>query len=197
MSNLYISRNTDSLKIGGWGLTNRKIFSYLQQNNRINSVKNIWERLCFIMAKSTSDKRYQKMVDKATPDSPLIKNCIFAFFTGGFVCIFSELLFSVYISWLKDETAARTIVSMSLIVLTAILTGIGIYDRIAKVAGSGVSVPISGFANSVCAPAIEYSAEGHILGTAEKMFTIAGAVIVYGCSLASLYGMIYYFFIKG
>ena len=98
---------------------------------------------------------------------------------------------------MNDEAVARTLVSMTLIVLTAVLTGIGVYDRIAKVAGAGVSVPISGFANSVCAPAIEYSVEGHILGTAEKMFTIAGAVIVYGCSLASFYGMIYYFFIKG
>lgn len=149
------------------------------------------------MQDASADKNYRKKVDMVTPDSPVIKDCLFAFFTGGFICVSGELLFSVYVGFVNDEAVARTLVSMTLIVLTAVLTGIGVYDRIAKVAGAGVSVPISGFANSVCAPAIEYSVEGHILGTAEKMFTIAGAVIVYGCSLASFYGMIYYFFIKG
>lgn len=149
------------------------------------------------MQDASADKNYRKKVDKVTPDSPVIKDSLFAFFTGGFICVSGELLFSVYVGFVNDEAVARTLVSMTLIVLTAVLTGIGVYDRIAKVAGAGVSVPISGFANSVCAPAIEYSVEGHILGTAEKMFTIAGAVIVYGCSLASFYGMIYYFFIKG
>lgn len=147
------------------------------------------------MAKTSADKNYRKKVDKTTPDSPVIKNCLCAFFSGGIVCTAGELLFTLFNMRLQNEAVARTLVSMSLIVITAILTGIGVYDRIAKVAGSGVSVPISGFANSVCAPAIEYSVEGHILGTAEKMFTIAGAVIVYGCSLASFYGLIYYFFI--
>lgn len=149
------------------------------------------------MSETHKDKIYAEKVKEKTPDSPVLKNCLFAFLTGGFVCTAGELLFNFYIRLLNSEPTARTCVSITLIVITAILTGIGVYDRIAKVSGAGVSVPISGFANSVCAPAIEYAVEGHILGTSEKMFSLAGAVIVYGCSLASLYGMIYYFFIMG
>ena len=113
------------------------------------------------------------------------------------MCVTGELLFMLYDGFFADEKVSRTAVSISVIVFTAILTGIGVYDKLAKVAGAGLAVPISGFANSVCSPAIEYSTEGHILGTSEKMFSLAGAVIVYGCSLASLYGMIYYFFLGG
>ncbi len=149
------------------------------------------------MSRPEADKEYSEKVGKLTPNSPIVFDSIKAFLCGGLVCLIGELLFYLYDSFLSDEKLARTCVSLSLIVITAILTGVGIYDRIAKHAGAGVSVPISGFANSVCAPAIEYALEGHILGTAEKMFTIAGAVIVYGCSLASLYGMIYYFFLGG
>lgn len=142
------------------------------------------------------ENAYSEKVKQRTPSSPLVKNCIIAFFTGGLVCTSGELMFSLY-SQRFEEDIARMLVSITLIVITAVLTGIGVYDKIAKTAGAGVSVPISGFANSVCAPAIEYAVEGHILGTAEKMFSLAGAVIVYGCSLASLYGMIYYFFLSG
>ncbi|MBR3768672.1 MAG: stage V sporulation protein AC [Clostridia bacterium] len=149
------------------------------------------------MSKPKPDKEYSEKVKKVTPNSPIIKDCILAFLVGGAVCTFGELLFKLYSSVPMDEKSAKTLVSISLIVITAILTGIGVYDRIAKHAGAGVAVPISGFANSVCAPAIEYAVEGHVLGTAEKMFTLAGAVIVYGCSLASFYGMIYYFFLGG
>lgn len=112
------------------------------------------------------------------------------------MCLLGELLFNLYSYLGSDEKTARTCVSISLIVLTAILTGIGVYDKIAAKAGAGLSVPISGFANSVCSPAIEHATEGYVLGTSEKMFSIAGAVIVYGCSLASFYGMIYYFFLR-
>lgn len=146
------------------------------------------------MAKPVRDKEYDEKVKRMTPNSPLLKNCLFSFLVGGAICTFGELLYTFYSDFVPDKDA-RTWVSVSLIVLTAILTGLGVYDKLAKVAGAGLSVPISGFANSVTAPAIEYSVEGHILGTSEKMFTIAGAVIVYGCSLASLYGLIYYFFI--
>ncbi len=149
------------------------------------------------MKKAVPDKEYSEKVQKLTPNSPIIKDCLSAFFFGGFMCVSGEVLFNLYNSLLTDEKVSRTAVSITVIVLTAILTGIGVYDRIAKVAGAGLSVPISGFANSVCSPAIEYSTEGHILGTSEKMFSLAGAVIVYGCSLASLYGMIYYFFLGG
>lgn len=142
------------------------------------------------------DKNYINKVNELTPPSPIIKDCIFAFLGGGTVCLFGEILFNLYSLKISDENNVRICVSISLITVTAILTGIGVYDKIAKHLGAGVAVPISGFANSVCAPAIEYSVEGHVLGTSEKMFTLAGAVIVYGCSLASFYGMIYYFFIR-
>ena len=149
------------------------------------------------MKKSVPDKNYSEKVKAVTPNTPVVKNCIAAFVSGGFICLLGELLFNLYNQLLGDEKTARTCVSISVIVLTAILTGIGVYDKIARHAGAGLAVPISGFANSVCSPAIEYSTEGHILGTSEKMFSLAGAVIVYGCSLASFYGMIYYFFLGG
>lgn len=149
------------------------------------------------MLNSKPDKKYIDRVNKLTPPSPVIKDSVCAFFGGGTVCLIGELLFTLFSSFRFDDKSARTCVSISLIVVTAVLTGIGVYDKIAKHIGAGVAVPISGFANSVCAPAIEYAVEGHILGTSEKMFSLAGAVIVYGCSLASLYGMIYYFFIRG
>lgn len=139
---------------------------------------------------------YSKKVDEITPPSPILKDCILAFVFGGSMCLLGELLFNLYSYLGSDEKTARTCVSVSLIVLTAILTGIGVYDKIAAKAGAGLSVPISGFANSVCSPAIEHATEGYVLGTSEKMFSIAGAVIVYGCSLASFYGMIYYFFLR-
>ncbi len=143
------------------------------------------------------DEKYIKRVDELSPKSAILKNCLMAFIFGGLICTLGELLFETFIRFSVSETSSRTMVSISLIVLTAIFTGIGVYDKIANVAGAGLSVPISGFANSVCSPAIEYAVEGHILGTSEKMFLLAGAVIVYGCSLASLYGMIYYFFLGG
>lgn len=147
---------------------------------------------------NNADKKYIDRVNKITPSSPLFKDCLLAFIGGGSVCLTGELLFNLFSSLIQtEEKTVRTGVSITLIVITAILTGLGVYDKIAKHIGAGVSVPISGFANSVCAPAIEYAVEGHILGTSEKMFSLAGAVIVYGCSLASLYGMIYYFFIRG
>ena len=149
------------------------------------------------MKKVFPDKNYSDRVNEITPGTPVVKNCVLAFLSGGALCLFGEILFNLYNGYIADEKIARTCVSITVIVLTAILTGIGVYDRIAKFAGAGFAVPISGFANSVCSPAIEYSTEGHILGTSEKMFSLAGAVIVYGCSLASFYGMIYYFFLGG
>ncbi len=148
------------------------------------------------MENSNYDKKYLQKVSELTPKSPLIKDCLLAFLGGGTVCVLGEVLYNLFYYIGITEKNARTGVSITLIVITAILTGVGVYDRIAKHFGAGVAVPISGFANSVCAPAIEYTVEGHVLGTSEKMFSLAGAVIVYGCSLASFYGMVYYFFLK-
>ena len=103
-----------------------------------------------------------------------------------------DLLRTLYSSTSLTLTEAKTLVSVTLIIITAILTIIGVFDKLAKVAGSGSFVPITGFANSVVSPALEFKAEGHILGTGAKMFNLAGPVIVYGCGAASVYGLIYW-----
>lgn len=142
-------------------------------------------------------KQYDKKVRVASPNSPLLKNCICAFLIGGLICLLGEGLFTLFSYLGNEEKESAAWVCVTLIALTAALTGIGIFDNIAKHAGAGTIVPITGFANSVVSPAIEYQTEGRILGTAVKMFTIAGPVIVYGCSAASVYGLIYYFFVRG
>ena len=142
-------------------------------------------------------QKYGQKVKSASPDSPIGKNCLWAFLVGGTICLLGEGLFTLYLYLGADEQTAPALVSVTLIVLTAALTGLGVFDNIARHAGAGTMVPITGFANSVVSPAVEFSTEGRITGTAVKMFTIAGPVIVYGCSAASLYGFIYYFFIRG
>ncbi len=141
-------------------------------------------------------KTYAQKVKKASPPSPLLKNCLKAFLAGGAVCLLGEGLFTLYSYLGQTEDTAAACVCVTLIVLTAALTGLGVFDKIAKHAGAGTLVPITGFANAVAAPAVEYSTEGRVTGTAVKMFTIAGPVIVYGCSAASLYGFLYYFFCR-
>ena len=142
-------------------------------------------------------QKYGQKVKSASPDSPIGKNCLWAFLVGGTICLLGEGLFALYGFLGADEQTAPALVSITLIALTAALTGLGVFDNIARHAGAGTMVPITGFANSVVSPAVEFSTEGRITGTAVKMFTIAGPVIVYGCSAASLYGFIYYFFIRG
>ncbi len=141
-----------------------------------------------------NNSQYSKLVSKTTPQSPLPKDCLFAFLFGGGICCFGEILKTLYGMTDMSEDAVKLAVSATLIGITAILTGIGVFDNIAKYAGAGTAVPITGFANSVVSPAVEFSAEGRILGTGAKMFNLAGPVIVYGCSSASLYGLIIYIF---
>ena len=143
---------------------------------------------------SVSKDEYGKMADRASPPSPVLKNCCFAFLIGGFICLLGEIIFDLCKMKGVEESTCRAIVSMSLVLLTAILTGIGVFDKIAKFAGAGTMVPITGFANSIVSPAMEFKSEGEILGTAANMFKIAGPVIVYGCSSAVLYGLIIYIF---
>ena len=143
---------------------------------------------------SVSKDEYKKMTEKASPPSPVLKDCVFAFLVGGFICMLGQVIFDLLTMNGFSEDNSKTLVSMALIVLTTILTGIGVFDKIAKYAGAGTMVPITGFANSVASPAMEYSSEGRILGTAANMFKIAGPVIVYGCSSAVLYGAIIYIF---
>lgn len=141
-------------------------------------------------------QQYQSLVSNTTPKSPLLKDCIFAFVFGGSICCFGELLKTAFTGLGLTEDEVKLAVPVTLIVITAILTATGAFSKIAKHAGAGTAVPITGFANSVVSPAVEFSAEGKILGTGAKMFNLAGPVIVYGCSAASLYGLIYYLFLK-
>ena len=137
---------------------------------------------------------YKSLVHNTTPKSPILKNCIKAFVFGGGICCFGEVLKTLYGLTSLNEDEIKLAVSTPLIVITAILTGAGVFDNIAKHAGAGTAVPITGFANSVVSPAVEFKSEGIILGMGAKMFNLAGPVIVFGCSAASVYGLIYYIF---
>ncbi len=130
-------------------------------------------------------------IHHASP-SPILKDCLKAFLIGGGICAFAELLFQWYKELDFPEQNARLLVSVTLIFLTCLLSGIGIFDKIAKHAGAGTLVPITGFANAVVSPAIDYKAEGFVLGLAAKMFIIAGPVIVYGTVASVVYGIIYW-----
>lgn len=139
-----------------------------------------------------TEKEYGKLVQDRSPKSPILKDCIWAFTVGGLICTLGQLLMNCYGKWGLDETNAGTATSMTLICLSALLTGLSLYDNIAKHAGAGTLVPITGFANSIAAPAVEFKTEGFVLGVAAKMFTIAGPVIVYGISTGVVYGFIYW-----
>ena len=139
-----------------------------------------------------TEKRYGELVKEISPKSPVWKDCVFAFVSGGLICVLGQVLMVVYGRLGLDKQSASAAASMSLVCLSALLTGLGIFDDIAKHTGAGTLVPITGFANSVAAPAVEFQTEGMILGTAAKMFTIAGPVIVYGVSASVVYGLIYW-----
>ena len=143
---------------------------------------------------SISNSDYSKMTDKASPNSPVIKNCIKAFVFGGGICAFSQILNFTFQRLGLKEDYVKLATPCVIIIITAILTGIGVYDKIARHAGAGCVVPISGFANAVVSPALEFKHEGFVLGTAAQMFSIAGPVIVYGISSAFLYGLIIFIF---
>lgn len=143
---------------------------------------------------SISKDDYSKMADKASPNSPIILNCIKAFLIGGAICTLGQVITELLKNAGLGEKEVQAGTSGVLIILTAILTGIGIFDKIARHAGAGTIVPITGFANSVVSPALEFQHEGFILGTAAQMFTIAGPVIVYGIGSSFLYGLIIYIF---
>ena len=144
---------------------------------------------------TNSPQDYQKYVNKKSPNSPIIKNCIKAFLVGGFICSIGQLIFFFCRYKGLDDTSANTIVSISLIALSAFLTSLNMFNRIGKFAGAGSLVPITGFANSIVAPAMEYKSEGYVMGVGAKMFTIAGPVLVYGISASVILGLITCFFI--
>lgn len=139
-----------------------------------------------------SNAEYGRYVDSIAPKSKCARNCFNAFWTGGLICTLGQALMHLFQSMELAKDDASTAVSICLVLLSAILTGFAVYDDIAKLAGAGTLVPITGFANSVVAPAVEFKTEGVILGTCAKMFTIAGPVIVYGISASMVYGLIYW-----
>ena len=141
-----------------------------------------------------SNQSYQSYVDKKTPNSPILKNCFNAFWVGGLICVIGELISEYFKSRGFSISESGTIVSMSLIFISAFLTAINVFNKIGKFAGAGSLVPITGFANSIISPAMEYKSEGYVMGVGAKMFTVAGPVLVYGISTSIIVGLIYILF---
>ena len=135
-------------------------------------------------------QEYRQMNKQASPNSPVLKNCILAFLVGGLLCVVGEVISQLAVGGGIDQKTARFLGSLTLIVLSAVLTGFNVYDDIAKHAGAGTLVPITGFANAVVSPAIEFKSEGLVLGLGAKMFTIAGPVLVYGITTSIAYGIV-------
>ena len=137
-----------------------------------------------------TNEEYNALVSQRAMPSPMWKNTLWAFFVGGGICAFGQLLVNLYKSLGLDKDRAGTAGSMTLILIAAVLTGLGIFDAISKRAGAGTLVPITGFANAVVSPAVEFKTEGLITGTSAKLFTVAGPVLVFGVSASVIYGII-------
>lgn len=137
-------------------------------------------------------EEYKKYAESKAPPSPILKNCLFAFFIGGFICMVGQGFNDFYNYLGLDKDLAGTATSITLIFISALLTGLNIYPKIAKYAGAGTIVPITGFANSVVSPALESKSEGFVLGVGAKIFTIAGPVILYGVFASMIAGIIYF-----
>ena len=135
-------------------------------------------------------KEYQEMVEKACDPSPLWKDMVSAVVSGGIICLIGQAILNGWKSIGLDQTGAASATSITLIALSALLTGLHLYDKIAKHAGAGTLVPITGFSNSIASAALEFKSEGLVLGTAAKMFTIAGPVLVFGISSSVIYGLV-------
>ena len=139
-----------------------------------------------------NEKEYTKYVEKRAKKSPILKNCLFAFLFGGTICTLGQGFFHLYTYLGINELDSRTLVSITLIFIACLITAFGVFDKIAKIAGAGTLVPITGFANAVCSQAIDTKSEGFIIGVGAKIFTIAGPVILYGTLTGAIYGVIYY-----
>lgn len=142
------------------------------------------------MQEVNTQKEYNKYVEKKSPNSPILKNCFNAFWVGGLICAIGQIIMNFCLYKGMDNTSASTVVSISLIIISAILTSLNIFNRIGKFAGAGSLVPITGFANSIVSPAIEYKSEGYVMGVGGKMFTVAGPVLVYGISTSVIIGIL-------
>ncbi len=136
--------------------------------------------------------KYKQMAKEATPKSEIFKNCLKAFLVGGIICDIGQLIMNIIESFGYPKEQVMNIVPIIMVFIGAVLTGTGIYGKMASFGGAGTVVPITGFSNAVVAPAIEFKKEGYILGVAAKMFTIAGPVLVYGIGTSVIIGIIYY-----
>ena len=140
--------------------------------------------------KKMTNEEYDKLVNSRAKPSPMLKNMVWAFLVGGSICTLGQGLLTLYQSWGLDKDQAGTAESATLIFITAVLTGLGVFDDLAKRAGAGTLVPITGFANAVVSPAVEFKTEGIVLGTAAKIFSVAGPVLTFGISASVIYGLI-------
>ena len=138
------------------------------------------------------DKNYKEYVEKISPKPTYKKNYLLAFIVGGIICVIGQIINDVYMSFGLDKLKAAGATSMTLICIGAFLTGLGVYDLIGKRAGAGSIIPITGFANSIVSPAMEYKREGYVMGIGANLFKIAGPVLVYGIGSSVLCGLIYY-----
>ena len=141
-----------------------------------------------------TQKAYQEYVNKKSPNSPMFKNCINAFWVGGLICSIGQIILNICTQRGLNMEISGTIVSIILIGISAFLTGINIFNRIGKFAGAGSLIPITGFANSIVSPAMEYKSEGYVMGVGGKMFTVAGPVLVFGISASIIVGLVYLIF---
>lgn len=141
-----------------------------------------------------SKKDYQNYVDKKSPNSPILKNCFNAFWVGGLICTLGQIIMNICKTRGLSEEMSGTVVSITLIALSAFLTILNIFNKIGKFAGAGSLVPITGFANSIVSPAMEYKSEGYIMGVGGKMFTVAGPVLVFGISASIIVGIVFLIF---
>ncbi len=139
-----------------------------------------------------SKKQYSKMVERHSPPSPVVSNTLKAFLVGGFICTLGQIFKNMYLKFGLSEEVSSTAVSITLILIAAVLTALNVFDKIAKQAGAGTLVPITGFSNAVVSPAMEFLTEGFITGMASKMFVVAGPVIVYGTVSSIIAGFIYW-----
>ncbi len=141
-----------------------------------------------------SKQTYQEYVEKKSPNSPIFKNCFNAFWVGGLICTIGQIISNICKERGFDIATSSTIVSIILIGISAFLTGLNLFNKIGKFAGAGSLIPITGFANSIVSPAMEYKSEGYVMGVGGKMFTVAGPVLVFGISASILVGIIYMIF---
>ncbi len=139
-------------------------------------------------------KDYQNYVDKKSPNSPIFKNCFNAFWVGGTICMIGQLIWEACKANGLEQQTCTTIVSIILIFISAFLTALNIFNKIGKFAGAGSLIPITGFANSIVSPAMEYKSEGYVMGVGGKMFTVAGPVLVFGISASIIVGIVYMIF---